>query len=111
MIDNVKRLGHDGRSGERIGLVLSDGAARGAYEMGCCRCCGTSLNTPLKPAFAFGAERLTVIGLNWTAGGPRDVLCDAAALPDHGAPSGQPAVRLESSRDRAVGSRADWTHR
>jgi NTE family protein len=32
---------------------------------------GTSLNTPLKPALAFGAERLIVIGLNSTAGGPR----------------------------------------
>jgi len=32
---------------------------------------GTSLNTPLKPALAFGAERLIVIGLNSTAGSPR----------------------------------------
>ena len=34
VIGNVKQLRHDGRSGERIGLVLSGGAARGAYEMG-----------------------------------------------------------------------------
>jgi NTE family protein len=32
---------------------------------------GTSLNTPLKPALAFGAERLIVIGLNSIAGSPR----------------------------------------
>lgn len=32
---------------------------------------GTSLNTPLKPALAFRAERLIVIGLNSTAGSPR----------------------------------------
>ena len=32
---------------------------------------GTSLNTPLKPALKFGAERLIVIGLNSTAGSPR----------------------------------------
>ena len=32
---------------------------------------GTSLNTPLKPALAFGAERLIVIGLNSIAGNPR----------------------------------------
>jgi NTE family protein len=31
---------------------------------------GTSLNTPLKPALKFGAERLIVIGLNSTAGTP-----------------------------------------
>jgi NTE family protein len=32
---------------------------------------GTSLNTPLKPALAFGAERLIVIGLNSIASSPR----------------------------------------
>lgn len=32
---------------------------------------GTSLNTPLKPALKFGAERLIVIGLNSIAGTPR----------------------------------------
>jgi NTE family protein len=32
---------------------------------------GTSLNTPLKPALAFGADRLIVIGLNSTVGSPR----------------------------------------
>ena len=34
MTDNVKQLGHAERSDERTGLVLSGGAARGAYEMG-----------------------------------------------------------------------------
>jgi NTE family protein len=32
---------------------------------------GTSLNTPLKPALALGADRLIVIGLNSIAGSPR----------------------------------------
>jgi NTE family protein len=34
---------------------------------------GTGLNTPLKPALAFGAERLIVIGLNSLAGSPRAI--------------------------------------
>ena len=34
---------------------------------------GTSLNTPLKPAITFGADRLIVIGLNAVVGSPRTV--------------------------------------
>ena len=34
---------------------------------------GTGLNTPFKPALAFGAERVIVIGLNSLAGSPRAV--------------------------------------
>ena len=34
---------------------------------------GTGLNTPIKPALAFGAERVIVIGLNSLAGSPRAV--------------------------------------
>ena len=46
--------------------VTEPGDMGGCYGDG-----GTSLNTPLKPALAFGAERLVVIGLNSTAGSPR----------------------------------------
>jgi NTE family protein len=43
--------------------VTEPAAVAGWYGDG-----GTSLNTPLKPALALGAERLIVIGLNSTAG-------------------------------------------
>jgi predicted acylesterase/phospholipase RssA len=34
MTGNLEQLGQAGRSGGRVGLVLSGGGARGAYELG-----------------------------------------------------------------------------
>ena len=60
MIDNVKQLESAERSGERIGLVLSGGAARGAYELG--------VLSVLAPALERRGERPTII-VGTSAGG------------------------------------------
>jgi NTE family protein len=73
VIDNVKRLGHDGRSGERIGLVLSGGAARGAYEMG--------VLSVLVPALQRRGEQPTII-VGTSAGAMNAALLAAGAQQD-----------------------------
>jgi NTE family protein len=63
---------------------------------------GTSLNTPLKPALAFGAERLIVIGLNSIAGGPRTAARRPADVLDGVAQAVQPLLAGQLAGDVAT---------
>jgi NTE family protein len=63
---------------------------------------GTSLNTPLKPALAFGAERLIVIGLNSVTGARRAVSKRPADAFDGAAQAVQALLADQLSNDVAT---------
>ncbi|MGZ4250415.1 MAG: patatin-like phospholipase family protein [Solirubrobacteraceae bacterium] len=63
---------------------------------------GTSLNTPLKPALAFGAERLIVIGLNSIGGSPRAVATRPADAFDGAAQALQALLTDQLANDVAT---------
>jgi NTE family protein len=63
---------------------------------------GTSLNTPLKPALALGADRLIVIGLNSIAGSPRTAARRPADLFDGAAQAVQALLADQLAGDVAT---------